>query len=422
MSEILMTTWAGAGNTPPMRSVARALVARGHRVHVLADLLLREEFTSVGAYFTAWQNPPQRTRHGRDGDTFRDWEVAEPEEQLGRLRDSVTAGPAPAHAAEVREAIEERRPDVLLCEALLLGPLVAAEATGVPAIVLNPTINLVPAEGVPPFGPGFPPAVTAEDRQRDRFAAARTLELWDVALPSINRARGEHGLPPLEHTLDQGRSAARVLVMTSAAFDFTGRVPPVVSWVGPRLDDAAWAGSDWEAPAGEQPLVLVSLSSDFQDQVGTLQRIADALGTLPVRGVVTTGQGIDPNVVAASPNVRVQMAAPHNLVLREASVCVTHGGHGTTIKALAAGVPVVCLPMGRDQHDVAARLVHRGAGLRVSAGAEPAVIAAAISETLRNTAYATAARRIGAAIAEETASDRVVTEVETLAAATAPVG
>ena len=67
-----------------------------------------------------------------------------------------------------------------------------------------------------------------------------------------NAARAEQGLQPLEHTLDQGRSAARMLVMTSRAFDFLGPLPPTVVHVGPRLDDGSWAG-DWEPLAGEEP-------------------------------------------------------------------------------------------------------------------------------------------------------------------------
>jgi UDP:flavonoid glycosyltransferase YjiC (YdhE family) len=69
--------------------------------------------------------------------------------------------------------------------------------------------------------------------------------------------------------------------------------------------------------------------------------------------------------VPAPENVDVVRAAPHREVLREAQLVVTHCGHGTTVKALAAGVPIVGLPMGRDQLDVAARLVHAGAGVRL---------------------------------------------------------
>jgi MGT family glycosyltransferase len=417
MSEILITTWDGAGTTPPLMSVARALVARGHTVRVLADPVLRAEVEATGAEHLSWTRAPHRTSPGVDGLFVRDWEGGP--EGFAAMRDGIAVGPAPAFAADVREELETRRPDLLLTELLLFGPQVAAEAAGVPYVVLNPTINVVPAPGVPPFGQGLLPAVTDEDRERDRVAGEMGMQAWDAALPALNAARDEQGLAPLEHVLDQGRSAALTLVLTSAAFDFSDGLPPVVKHVGPRLDDPTWA-EPWTAPPGDDPLVLVSLSSDFQNQTDLLRRIVVALGTLPVRGIVTTGKGIDPADVPGSPNVQVVRSAPHAQVLEAAAAVITHCGHGTTIKALAAGIPLVCLPMGRDQLDVAARVVHRGAGVRLDPSAEPAEIAAALNEVLAEPGYREAADRIAAGIAVETAHDRAVEEIEALIAERAP--
>lgn len=411
MSEFLMTTWHGAGTTPPLMSVARALVGRGHTVRVLADPVLRPDVEAAGGEHLSWSRAPHRTSQGREDDFVRDWEPADPGEQFGRMRDHLAVGPAALFAADVRAEVERRRPDTILTELLLFGPLVAAEATGIPAVVLNPTINMVPAEGVPPFGLGLLPATNDAERDRDRRVGAMVAQAWNDALPALNAARAEQGLSPLEHVLDQGRTAAKVLVLTSSAFDFTGPLPPTVQHVGPRLDDPAWAGS-WSPPAGEQPLVLVALSSEFQDQEGLLQRIVDALGTLPVRGVVTTGCGIEPSCVHAPANVHVLRSAPHSEVLRRASLVVTHCGHGTTIKALASGVPLVCLPQGRDQHDVAARVVHAGAGLRLESSAPASAIAAAARAVLDDPRYRDRAERLAGAIAEEVATDAAVEQIE----------
>ena len=117
--------------------------------------------------------------------------------------------------------------------------------------------------------------------------------------------------------------------------------------------------------------------------------------------------------------MQVVASAPHVEVLREAAAVVTHCGHGTTIKALAAGVPLVCLPMGRDQLDVAARVEHRGAGIRLDAFAEPQAISEAVRDVLDEPRFREAAGRIADAIAEETAEDRVVAEIEALVGAPA---
>ena len=111
-------------------------------------------------------------------------------------------------------------------------------------------------------------------------------------------------------------------------------------------------------------MVLVAMSSIFQNQAGTLHRIAAALGQLPVRAVLTTGRAVDPGQIPAPDNVRVVVAAPHRAILAEAAAVVTHAGHGTVLKSLASGVPLVCVPMGRDQKDNTVRVLRLGAGSR----------------------------------------------------------
>jgi MGT family glycosyltransferase len=415
MTEFLMTTWDGAGVTAPMMSVARPLTARGHAVRVLADPVLAPEVRAAGAEHVAWTRAPHRRDRSRASHFVEDYH-ADLETGFARMRDRLAVGPAAAFAADVREELERRPADVVLSELLLFGPLVAAEALGVPVVVLNATVNIVPAPEVPPFGLGLMPARDDAERTEHEALAAAMVAAWDEALPALNAARAEQGLAPLEHVLDQGRVAERVLVMTSRAFDFPGTVPPVVRYVGPRLADPAWAGG-WTPPPGDGPLVLVALSSDFQDQEDLLRRIVAAMGRLPVRALVTTGQGVEPEALDAPPNVTVVRAAPHSAVLREAAAVVTHCGHGTNIKSLAAGVPLVCLPMGRDQLDVAARVVHAGAGVRLDPASAPEAIAAATAEVLAGDGYRAAAARIAGAIREETRRDLAVEEIEAVVAA-----
>src|SRR5205823_5951400 len=146
-----------------------------------------------------------------------------------------------------------------------------------------------------------------------------------------------------------------VLVLTSRAFDFVAKpLPDNVSYVGPQLDDPSWA-EPWTSPwpaDDTRPLLLVALSSTFQNQLDVLRRIVTATAALDVRTLVTTGPAIDPrDLPSRSPNVVVVRTAPHRAVLNQAAACLTHCGHGTTLKALAASVPLVCMPMGRDQND-----------------------------------------------------------------------
>jgi MGT family glycosyltransferase len=210
--------------------------------------------------------------------------------------------------------------------------------------------------------------------------------------------------------------ADRVLVCSSPSFDFApGSVPPNVCYVGPQLDDqpSDASGRSW---AGSPGLVLVGLSSTVMRQEGLLQRAADALGQLPVRGLVTTGPAVDPAVISAPDNVTVTRWARHADVLPHCSAVITHGGHGTVLKALIAGVPLVLVPLGRDQPDNAARVIHAGAGIRLRKNASTAALRTAIARVTDDPRYRTAARRMAARLAAERDDNHAVDELEQVAA------
>ena len=112
--------------------------------------------------------------------------------------------------------------------------------------------------------------------------------------------------------------------------------------------------------------MLVSLSTTwFPGQTETYQRIIDALGSLPVRGLVTLG-GLHPERELRVPaNVELRDAVPHAEVLPRAAAVIGHGGHSTTMRALAHGVPMLVMPMHPllDQPMVGAAVERAGAGL-----------------------------------------------------------
>jgi MGT family glycosyltransferase len=329
---------------------------------------------------------------------------------------TLIVGPAGGYAQDISETIVRRRPCAVISSMFCLGGMVAAEAAAVPFVALFPNVYLLPADGLPPFGLGLRPARGPLGRWRDRVLNRVIEHWWDAAgLPSLNALRGHYGLTPVSHVFDQVRRARRQLVLTSSDFDFPGKLPASVRYVGPVLDDPLWAEVPWTPPAGDAPLVLVAMSSTFQDQIGCLQRVIDGLGTLAVRGVVTTGPAIDASALRPASNVTILERAPHREVLRHAALVVTHGGHGTVMKTLAAGVPMVLLPHGRDQADTATRVTVRGAGIALKRTSRPRTIAAAARRVLQNSSYRTAAQRLGDIIRRDAASDALVRELEQMA-------
>jgi UDP:flavonoid glycosyltransferase YjiC (YdhE family) len=245
------------------------------------------------------------------------------------------------------------------------------------------------------------------------------MAMFDSGLPAVNAARAALGLGPLEHLLDQFRAAQVELLATSRSFDFPSHsLPGHVRYVGPQIGDPRWA-RPWTSPwpaSDERPLVTVAFSTTFQNHGAVLQKVIDALAPLPVRVLVTLGGAIKPSALRASDNCVLVDNAPHSVVMRESAFVVTHGGHGTVMRALVSRAPILVIPHGRDQNDNAVRVTDRGAGLSLLPGASVEDIRAAGERLLREPSFRSAARRLGDLVAAEAEHSTIVPELEAAAA------
>jgi MGT family glycosyltransferase len=206
------------------------------------------------------------------------------------------------------------------------------------------------------------------------------------------------------------------LMLVSSSFDYAARrLPSNMKHVGTPIDDAAmqpW-DSPWLREGRQRPLVLVSLSSLDQGQTPILKRVLLALARLDVRAIVTVGPSLNPTEFVASPNVRLEQFVPHSAVLPHAAALVTQCGLGTLTKGLAAGVPLVCLPVLGDQPDNAARVSTHGAGIRLPTDASSEQISAAIEQVLVDRRFREAAQRLRAAMSGEgDAVDNAIDAIE----------
>jgi MGT family glycosyltransferase len=412
----LFVLWDGGGNVPLQLGLAKGLVERGHDVRVLTEDSLAADVNSAGCRFEPFVTAPNRA--SRLEDLVRDSEARTPLGAFARARDRVVMGPAAAYAHDTRGALEREAVDALASDYMLFGPPIAAERAAVPTAVLVHNVYIVPERGKPAPGAGFRPARTLLGRARDRAVNRALVALFNRGLPAVNRARTENGLAPLRTVLEQLDHVQRILVLASESFDFHGDSHPQhLRYVGSTLADPPWV-DEWRSPWKEddsRPLVLVSMSSTYMAQERVLARAIEGLARLDARILVTTGPAIDPGSLPAAPNTAVVRSAPHARLFPETAVVVTHAGMGTVTRALAAGVPLVCVPMGRDQHDVAARVIHRGAGVRLRASARPDAIRSAVARVMREPAFRTAAERIGASITADATAQRGLVELEALA-------
>lgn len=412
----LFVTWEGGGNVPPVLGIARRLVERGHDVRVLTEPCLEDAVAAIGARFIPFEHGFAREDCAQD--IMRDWEAKTPVGALRRNFDRVVFGPAPVVAAETQRAIDEEPPDVVVADHILPGALIPAMAAGIPRVILFHTPEFLPGPGKPAAGSGFLPRGDMAGRLRDGLFDRLFLKLLASYVPVFDRLHRSFGLPPVRGAGDllaHYHTADRRLILTSRAFDFPITPPPGnIRYAGPVLDDPAWSG-EWRSPwpaDDDRPLVVAGLSTTFQNQAGALRRIIAALGELDVRGLITTGPALRGERFETPANVVVVPAAPHSLVFPQASAVITHAGHGTVMRALAGGAPLLCLPMGRDQNDNAARVVARGAGLRLSPAARPGRIAAAVRRLLDEPAFRANAARLGRVIEADAAAGWAVAELE----------
>lgn len=402
MANILFCTWEGGGHVQPMMLVARGLMARGHRVLVLSDACNEPDAAALELPFRPWRHAPSRKDKTPASDLLRDWEADNPMEAVNLLCERVIAGPAALYARDVLETLDATPFDLVVTQELLFGPMLAAEKAGVPLALLTANVWPLPTlPGLPPFGAGMAPAADDQERMLHQMVGQTTRTLFQAGLPALNAAREGLGLPPLADLFDQLAPARAILLGTSRAFDFAPEpLPAPFRYAGPYVADPVDVAS-WRSPwpdGDRRPLVVVTSSSLYEAQEDLVRNVIAALSGLPVRGLVTLGPALSEQDFPGSDNVVVVPSASHEALLKEASLFVSHGGHGSVIRPLMAGLPVLVLPGLRDQRDNAARVVQRGAGLMLERTATPETIAEAVMTLLADDACRDAAARLGAAI------------------------
>jgi MGT family glycosyltransferase len=420
--KILVAGWDSGGGVEAVQTVVGRAVARGHQVRVLGTEGLRSRFESTGATFLRYKYAPDNDMRQPETDLVKDWQSRNPLTQWQRVRDRLLCGPAREFCRDVAEELQHDPADVAVVDTMIPSAMFGAEVSGVPAVIVMHGPYMVPRPDIPPMGTGLMPAKGPLGRLRDQSAAAVTLAFFRSWMPALDRIRAEVGLPPVRGLPGLMARADRVLVCSSPSYDFApGSVPANVRYVGPQLDDKPGEGSgdQWADESG-QPLVLVGLSSTVMRQEGLLQRAADALGQARVHGLVTTGPAVDPAVICAPGNVTVTRWVRHADVLPHCSAVITHGGHGTVMKALIAGVPLIVVPLGRDQPDNAARVVYAGAGVRLRKNVTVTALQASISKVTEDPRYQAAARHMAARLAAERDDNLVTDELEQVAAGRGP--
>ena len=403
----LIVTIDGGGNLPPVFNLIRKLVNDNHTVSVLGEPWMKELVENAGAKFSPFTEYFIKT--DRKKDIFEDWK------NKNNSFDNVIFGPMEVVVKETIANIRANKTDVLIADMVLPAALIAGEAMKIPSVCIFHMPEYLPAYNRPPGGLGLVPGHGFLGKMRDRLLGKVFETVFNKYLTRLNRIRKSLNLPKFKNVTDIFRNADLRLIMTSQSFDFPIEpLPANVKYVGPVLDDPDWV-STWQNPwpaNNKRPLVVVALSSTFQNQKQVINNCIEALGKLDVRGLVTLGLAMENEKFIAPENVKIIEGASHADIFPHVDCVITHAGHGTVMRALANGAPIVCLPMGRDQGDNAAKVVYHKAGIRLTAKSNPEKIANAVRKVLNDNNYKNQARIIGDRILEDFKNGNIMLELK----------
>jgi UDP:flavonoid glycosyltransferase YjiC (YdhE family) len=357
----LIVSWDGGGNTPPAFNLGARLVRRGHRVRMLGWDSMAARAADAGIEFATFRSMIPWPASLRMDDA------------LDRLEDLLLCD---GTRDDVIAESESFAPDVLVVDCMMGAALTAARQLRLPTAVIVHVLYSAFVDGR--FDGLMNGSVRELLARTDSVLAVipRGLDA-PVELPGNTVYTG-----PIAHP-DFGRQS----------------LPPT------DLEVIARPGDPW---------VLLSLSTTLQGQTEALPAMLEAVGSLPVRILLTLGGVINSEAVVAPPNVTVRDFLPHDAVLPHMAAVICHGGLSTITAALAAGVPIVCIPQGRDQHGNAARVAASGVGRVIDPSASAAEIATEVDALLRDDSARAAARRLAAEIAALGRGGRATDEVERL--------
>jgi UDP:flavonoid glycosyltransferase YjiC (YdhE family) len=377
---ILLASTKGAGHLGPIFPFAHALLRAGHELlvaapHAATHMVERAGLTALPiGHPTDEELGPVWARVGPASAEEKERIVVT--EIFGRL---YTRAALPA----MLEAVDGWRPDLVLRESAEFSSSLAAEVHGVPQARVS--VLLGQEEGFLGYVPGV-----------------------------LGELRAELGLPP-DHELETIRRSPN-LSLAPASFEPGGpstlRFRAEETAPAPRLPD--W----W--PGDPRPLAYVTLGTaapqmDFFPEL--FRAVVEGLEQVPARVLFTVGDTRDPAEFGPVPgNVHVERWVPQAAILPHAAVVACHGGSGSTLGALAHGLPLAVLPLFADQPYNASRVEELGAGIALHGGPAAATrVGDALSTLLADRAYRVAAGRVASEIAAFPPVDEAVPALEELA-------
>lgn len=420
MGTYLFASQPAMGHLNPMFAIARQLEVRGHRAVFACPSIESVEKAIVAKGYPVAKLPMPLSTIG----------LAVLHLTSGFLETTFAvrmffAGLVP-YARALAAVLAEHAPDAVVSDFGFPAAAIAADARGTPHVTVYSAGLALPGPGIPPLGSGLP--IGGEWGWRGRFCRAVSAWLERGTDRRVNRARKKLGLAPIEPgSISWLASPWLTLYLTSEAIEAPrSRVPETGFFIGPCFagregrNDASFP---FDRLATDRPKVYVSLGTVFNRKPAVFGRILDAHADGRSQLIVSAGGAYDALRARGVPeHVLLFPRVPQVEVLDRVEAVISHGGNNTVNETLAAGRPLLVLPVGGEQGDNACRVEHLGAGLRADLHRSPAEeIGSKVRRLLEEPSFARRARECAEALARTDGPCTAARFIEHVAATRKPL-
>lgn len=418
---VLVAAMPFAGHAAPMRSLARALTARGHDVVAYTGQRYSAGFAATGAQTLLWTQAPD----------FDDADIRAtfPQVTDGRGVRAVTTNLEHVFlrtgVGQAQDIVGAGDFDVMVSDQLAIGPALAAEMTGTPVASVALVPLSMPSRDLPPPGMALLPMAGWSGRARDALLRRVTGAALGRLDRVLDQVRASLGLSPSSGgALAAFYSSQLVVAHGVPELEYPrSDLAPQVHFVGQLSAPVGGDTPPWwqDVVGGSDPVVHVTQGTYDVDPHDLLLPALAGLSTLDAQVVAATGGApLKENTLPL--NAHQAAFLPYDQLLPRTSVMVTNGGWGGVLAALAAGVPLVVAGGTLDKPEIARRVAWSGVGIDLRTGSpSPSRVRSAVNRVLEDSTFAARAEQIGVSLARHGGAEAAVDLIEDLADSQRPV-